>query len=63
MLVLTRKLNEQIVIQLGDQDVVVRIVAVKGDRVRLGIVAAPEVSVHREEVLLRIKDGELANAG
>ncbi|MSQ95984.1 MAG: carbon storage regulator [Gemmataceae bacterium] len=63
MLVLTRKLNEQIVIQLGDQDVIVRIVSVKADRVRLGIIAAPEVSVHREEVLLRIKDGELAHAG
>jgi carbon storage regulator len=65
MLVLTRKTDEQIVIQLGDRIVVVQIVAIKGDRVRLGIVAPADVSVHREEVLRRIEACEenLAHVG
>ena len=55
MLVLTRKMDEQIVIQLGDQNVVVQVVAIDRDRVRLGITAPPEVRVHREEVRRRIE--------
>ena len=55
MLVLSRKKDEQIVIKLGDQTVVVRILSVVRDRVRVGIVAPPEVAVHREEVARRIQ--------
>lgn len=55
MLVLSRKMDEQIVIQLGDQTVVVRVVAIERNRVRLGIVAPPEAPIHREEVLQRIE--------
>jgi carbon storage regulator len=58
VLVLTRKTDEQIVIQLGDGDVIVRVVAIDRDRVRLGIVAPPDVPIHREEVLRRIEAGE-----
>lgn len=47
MLVLSRKKNEKIVI--GD-NIVVMVVEVRGDKVRLGIEAPKEVSVHREEV-------------
>lgn len=47
MLVLTRKKNESIVI--GDLVTVV-IVEIRGDKVRLGIEAPKEVSVHRREV-------------
>lgn len=47
MLVLSRQRDESIVI--GD-NVVVTIVDVRGDRVRLGIDAPREVSVHRREV-------------
>lgn len=47
MLVLSRKINESIVI--GD-DVVVTIVDIRGDKVRLGITAPRDVPVHREEV-------------
>jgi carbon storage regulator len=57
VLVLTRKMDEKIVIQLGDQDVIVRVVAIERDRVRLGIVAPAEVPIHREEVLRRIEIG------
>ena len=47
MLVLSRKKNESIVI---NDNVVITIVEVRGDKVRLGIVAPRDVSVHREEV-------------
>jgi len=47
MLVLTRRINESIVI---NDDVSVLVVEVRGDRVRLGIEAPKEVGVHRKEV-------------
>lgn len=47
MLVLTRKVGESIVI--GD-NIVVTVTAVQGNKVRLGITAPPEVTVHRNEV-------------
>ena len=47
MLVLTRKLNQEIVI--GD-DVTVRIVGIVGGQIRLGITAPPLVRVDRREV-------------
>jgi carbon storage regulator len=51
MLVLGRKLGETIVI---GNDITVTVVAVDGDRVRLGVVAPAEVPVHREEIYQRI---------
>lgn len=54
MLVLSRKRSEQLVIRLGDETVVVRVVDVGRDRVRLGIIAPQSVAVHREEVARRI---------
>jgi carbon storage regulator len=45
MLVLTRKLNEQIVI--GNQRITVKIVDVRGSRVRLGIDAPDDVRIER----------------
>ena len=50
MLVLTRRVNERIVI--GD-NVVVTVLEVRGEQVRLGIEAPRDVKVFREEVLLR----------
>jgi carbon storage regulator len=47
MLVLTRRINEEIVI--GD-DIVVTVVAVQGEKVRLGIVAPRSVRVDRREI-------------
>jgi carbon storage regulator len=47
MLVLSRKKNESIVI---NNDVIITVVEVRGDKVRLGIVAPKDVPVHREEV-------------
>ncbi len=53
MLVLSRKRGEVIII--GD-DVIVTVLAVHGDRVKLGFNAPAEVTIHREEVHQRIKD-------
>ena len=47
MLVLTRKVGEQIVI---DGCITVTVVAVDGNKIRLGITAPPKISVDREEV-------------
>ena len=50
MLVLTRRINERIMI--GD-DIVVTVLEVHGDQVRIGIDAPREIKVFREEVLER----------
>ena len=56
MLVLGRKLLEEIVI--GD-DIVISVVALRVDKVRLGITAPLDVKVHRREVYDRIQvEGE-----
>jgi carbon storage regulator len=51
MLVLGRKLGETIVIGNG---ITVTVLALAGDRVKLGVVAPAEVPVHREEIYRRI---------
>ena len=48
MLVLTRKIGEEIVI---DDNIRVRILAVNGNQVRLGITATDDVSIWRSEVV------------
>ncbi len=48
MLVLSRKIGEAIAI---GPDIIVEVVAVDGDRVRLGITAPEEVRVFRKELL------------
>ena len=55
MLVLTRRINESIVI---NDDVSVLVVEVRGDRVRLGIEAPKNVTVHRKEVYDVIRNGD-----
>lgn len=48
MLVLSRKKHETIVIAGGE--IVVSIVEIRGDKVRIGIEAAKDISIHRGEV-------------
>jgi carbon storage regulator len=50
MLVLSRNKDESIIIGEGDDAVEVTIVDVRGDKVRLGINARRDISVHRKEV-------------
>jgi len=47
MLVLSRKKNESIVIA---DTITITVVEIRGDKVRLGIVAPRDVPVHRQEV-------------
>lgn len=55
MLVLSRKRDESIMIGDG---VKITVVGIKGDKVRLGIEASKDVSVHRQEVYNQIKQGK-----
>lgn len=60
MLILSRKLNEQIVI--GDQ-IVITVVAIRGGNVRLGIEAPRDVPVHRQEIYDALRaEGQRAEA-
>ncbi len=52
MLVLSRNRDEKILI--GD-NIEVTVVDIRGDKVRLGITAPDEISVHREEVYIAIQ--------
>ena len=52
MLVLTRKVGEQIFI---GEDIRVTVVGIRGEKVRLGFTAPDEVPIHREEVYRRIR--------
>ena len=58
MLVLSRKVNQSIVI---NGNITVTVVDIRGDSVRLGIQAPREVSVHREEILRAILQEESVN--
>ncbi|GAB3467477.1 carbon storage regulator CsrA [Kineococcus sp. LSe6-4] len=57
MLVLTRKAGESVVI--GDE-VVVRVLEVRGDVVRVGIDAPRDVQVHRQEVYEAVREANIA---
>jgi len=57
MLVLSRKKNESIVI---NNDIILTVVEIRGDKARLGIVAPKEVPVHRQEVFEAIHGKEAA---
>ena len=57
MLVLSRKRNQQIVIG-KDAGIKLVVVEIRGDKVRLGIDAPPEVPVHRREVYDAIYAGQ-----
>jgi carbon storage regulator CsrA len=50
MLILTRKIGQQLVIRLGNETIVVRVADVIRGRVSLGIIAPRSVAVRREEV-------------
>jgi carbon storage regulator len=52
MLILTRKINEKIII---GESISISIIEVRGDQVRIGVDAPKTVKVYREEVFEAIK--------
>ncbi|WP_100010421.1 carbon storage regulator CsrA [Lentibacillus sediminis] len=59
MLVLTRKRNEAI--QIGE-DVEIKVLAIEGDQIKLGIDAPKSVDIHRKEIYLDIQEQNNAAA-
>jgi len=57
MLVLTRKVNEGIII--GD-NIKIKVIAVEGNKVKLGIIADKDVSIVREEIMEAVKNENLS---
>lgn len=55
MLVLSRQKEEWIVIGEGASQIRICVVDLRGDKVRLGVLAPKEIPVHRLEVYERIK--------
>ena len=52
MLVLSRKQHEEIMI---DDDIVIKVISIQGDKVRIGIEAPTTRAIHRVEVYLAIQ--------
>lgn len=53
MLILSRRVSEQVIIQ---DDIIITVLGIKGNQVRLGIKAPDNVSVHREEIWKKIQE-------
>ncbi|WP_337970009.1 carbon storage regulator CsrA [Virgibacillus salexigens] len=53
MLVLSRKENEAI--QIGDE-IEVKVLAIEGDQIKIGIHAPKSIDIYRKEIYLDIKD-------
>ncbi len=60
MLILSRKKNEQIII---DDNITIMVVEIRGDKVRLGIDAPIEIPVHRLEIYELIHNAGPVSAG
>ena len=52
MLILTRRVGETIIV--GDQTKIT-VLGIKGNQIRIGVDAPKDLSVHREEIYLRIQ--------
>ncbi|MCD4783762.1 MAG: carbon storage regulator CsrA [Candidatus Eremiobacteraeota bacterium] len=59
MLVLSRKLNESIII---DNRIELTILEVRGDNVRIGIKAPPAVKIYRSEVWKSVRDENISSS-
>lgn len=53
MLVLSRKINESIII---GENIEIKVLSIDGDQVKLGIVAPKNIKVHRSEVYEAIQE-------
>jgi len=59
MLILTRRMNETLVV--GD-DVRVTVLGINGNQVRIGVKAPRHIPVHREEIYEKIKKQESSDS-
>lgn len=63
MLILTRRIGETLCIELPGTVIEITVLGIKGNQVRIGTNAPPEIPVHREEIYKRIlKEREAADA-
>lgn len=53
MLIMTRRTGETLVI--GDNEITLTVLGVKGNQVRIGVDAPKDVSIHRQEIYQSIK--------
>jgi len=59
MLILTRRVGETLVI--GDAEIDITVLSVRGNQVRLGVNAPLHVSVHRQEIYDRIVEKRMSS--
>ena len=60
MLILTRRMNETLMV--GD-DVRVTVLGISGNQVRIGVQAPRHIPVHRQEIYEKIKKEESSKSG
>ena len=60
MLILTRRMNETLMV--GD-DVSVTVLGINGNQVRIGVQAPRHIPVHRQEIYEKIKKEESSTSG
>lgn len=58
MLILTRRIGETIFI---NDDIKITVLGVKGNQSRIGVDAPKDVTIHREEIYLRIQEENKGN--
>lgn len=63
MLVLSRKPGERIKVEIGGQEIVIALVAMRGGKARIGIEAPMECKILREEITdLSVREPEAVSA-
>ncbi len=55
-LVLERRNHEELVLFCGDEEITVRVMAIKGDKIRLGTKASRNVTIWRRELLTKERE-------
>ena len=55
MLILTRRINQKIIIDTGYEVIEIVPLSISGSQVKLGVQAPLEIEVHREEIYNKIK--------
>lgn len=57
MLVITRKPDERIIIGEGENEIIISLNEILGNKAKIGIIAPRHIRVYREELLDRERDG------